>query len=46
MKVPEIDFKIKYGLFTSGVTEFFRGNSKMEFLDTSKVIQKGLREHD
>ena len=23
MKVPEIDFKIKYGLFTSGVTEFF-----------------------
>ena len=42
MKVPEVDFKVKDSLFTSGVTVLFGDNSKMEFLDTSEVIQKGL----
>ena len=42
MKVPEMNFKVKYGLLTSGVAELFGDDSKVEFSNSSEVVEKGL----
>ena len=38
MKMPEVDFKIKFCLFTSGVAVLFRDDSKVQFPDASQVM--------
>ena len=42
MKVPEMDFEFKDGLLTSGVAELFGDDSKVEFSNSSEVVEKGL----
>ena len=42
MKMPEVNFKIKFCLFTSGVAVLFRDDSKVQFPDASQVIDEGF----